>query len=113
MDELDRLNSENIKQVELITNPGAEYGASVGAVLKLKTTGNKNDGFGVGVRSVVDYAHNVGNNDQINMEYHLGRDWMCSGAFHNRLEHLKETGENRYKIRMWMLRGSRKLKQRI
>ena len=31
LDELDRLNSENIKQVELITNPGAEYGASVGA----------------------------------------------------------------------------------
>ena len=54
LDELDRLNSENIKQVELITNPGAEYGASVGAVLKLKTTGNKNDGFGVGVRSIVD-----------------------------------------------------------
>ncbi len=93
LDELDRLNSENIKQVELITNPGAEYGASVGAVLKLKTTGNKNDGFGVGVRSVVDYAHKVGNNDQINMEYHRkGLDVF--GAFQYRLEHLKETGES-------------------
>ena len=89
LDELDRLNSENIKQGELITNPGAEYGASVGAVLKLKTTGNKNDGFGVGVRSVVDYAHKVGNNDQINMEYHRkGLDVF--GAFQYRLEHLKE-----------------------
>ena len=93
LDELDRLNSENIKQVELITNPGAEYGASVGAVLKLKTTGNKNDGFGVGVRSVVDYAHKVGNNDQINMEYHRkGLDVF--GAFQYRLEHLKETRES-------------------
>ena len=67
MDELDRLNSENIKQVEQITNPGEEYGESVGAVLKFKTTGNKHDGYGVGVRSVVDYAHKVVNNDLINM----------------------------------------------
>lgn len=29
LDELDRLSAENIKQVELITNPGAEYGAAV------------------------------------------------------------------------------------
>ena len=36
LDELDRLNSENIKQVELITNPGAEYGASVGAVPEIE-----------------------------------------------------------------------------
>lgn len=59
----------------------------------MKTTGNKNDGFGVGVRSVVDYAHKVGNNDQINMEYHRkGLDVF--GAFQYRLEHLKETGES-------------------
>ena len=30
LDELDRLSAENIKQVELITNPSAEYGAAVG-----------------------------------------------------------------------------------
>lgn len=93
LDELDRLTSENIKQVELITNPGAEYGASVGAVLKLKTTGNKDDGFGVGVRSAVNYAHKVGNNDQINMAYRR-KSLELFGAFQYHLQHLKETGES-------------------
>lgn len=41
----------------------------------------------------MDYAHKVGNNDQINMEYHRkGLDVF--GAFQYRLEHLKETGES-------------------
>lgn len=93
LDELDRLNSENIKQIELITNPGAEYGASVGAVLKLKTTANKDDGFGVGVRSAVNYAHKVGNNDQVNMVYRR-KSLELFGAFQYHLQQLKETGES-------------------
>jgi len=93
LDELDRLNSEDIKQIELITNPGAEYGAPVGAVLKLKTTANKDDGFGVGVRSAVNYAHKVGNNDQINMVYRR-KSLELFGAFQYHLQQLKETGES-------------------
>lgn len=93
LDELDRLNSENIKQIELITNPGVEYGASVGAVLKLRTATNKDDGFGVGVRSAVNYAHKVGNNDQINMVYRR-KSLELFGAFQYHLQQLKETGES-------------------
>lgn len=92
LDELDRLSAENIKQVELITNPGAEYGAAVGAVLKLKTVGKKIDGFGIGLRSVADYSYKIGNNDQLNVEYRQnGLDLF--GTFQYRLQHLKETGE--------------------
>lgn len=92
LDELDRLSAENIKQVELITNPGAEYGAAVGAVLKLKTVGKKIDGFGIGFRSVTDYSYKIGNNDQLNVEYRQnGLDLF--GTFQYRLQHLKETGE--------------------
>ena len=92
LDELDRLNAENIKQIELITSPGAAYGASVGAVLRLRTVGQKNDGFGIGWRSVVDYSYKTGNNDQLNVEYRQnGLDLF--GAFQYRLQHLKETGE--------------------
>ena len=92
LDELDRLSAENIKQVELITNPGAEYGAAVGAVLKLKTVGKKIDGFGIGFRSVADYSYKIGNNDQLNVEYRQnGLDLF--GTFQYRLQHLKETGE--------------------
>lgn len=92
LDELDRLSAENIKQVELITNPSAEYGAAVGAVLKLKTVGKKIDGFGIGLRSVADYSYKIGNNDQLNVEYRQnGLDLF--GTFQYRLQHLKETGE--------------------
>lgn len=42
LDELDRLSAENIKQVELITNPSAEYGAAVGAVLKTENGRKEN-----------------------------------------------------------------------
>ena len=91
LDELDRLSAENIKQVELITNPSAEYGAAVGAVLKLKTVGKKIDGFGIGLRSVADYSYKIGNNDQLNVEYRQnGLDLF--GTFQYRLQHLKETG---------------------
>ena len=92
LDELDRLSAENIKQIELITSPGAEYGAAVGAVLKLKTIEKKSDGFGIGLRSVADYSYKIGNNDQLNVEYRQnGLDLF--GTFQYRLQHLKETGE--------------------
>lgn len=92
LDELDRLSAENIKQIELITSPGAEYGAAVGAVLKLKTVEKKSDGFGIGLRSIADYSYKVGNNDQLNVEYRQnGLDLF--GTFQYRLQHLKETGE--------------------
>lgn len=92
LDELDRLSAENIKQIELITSPGAEYGAAVGAVLKLKTVEKKSDGFGIGLRSIADYSYKIGNNDQLNVEYRQnGLDLF--GTFQYRLQHLKETGE--------------------
>lgn len=92
LDELDRLSAENIKQIELITSPGAEYGAAVGAVLKLKTVEKKSDGFGIGLRSIADYSYKIGNNDQLNAEYRQnGLDLF--GTFQYRLQHLKETGE--------------------
>lgn len=92
LDELDRLSAENIKQIELITSPGAEYGAAVGAVLKLKTVEKKSDGFGIGLRSVADYSYKIGNNDQLNVEYRQN-ELDLFGTFQYRLQHLKETGE--------------------
>ena len=49
--ELDQLKSENIKSVELITNPGAKYDASVKAVVKIRTKAAQGEGFGFDVRS--------------------------------------------------------------
>ena len=45
-DELKRLRSEEIKSVEVITNPGAEYDATISAVVRIKTVRHEGDGFG-------------------------------------------------------------------
>lgn len=45
-DELKRLRSEEIKDVEVITNPGAQYDATVSAVVRIKTIRRQGNGFG-------------------------------------------------------------------
>lgn len=45
-DELTRLRSEEIKEVEVITNPGAQYDATVTAVVRIKTIRRQGNGFG-------------------------------------------------------------------
>lgn len=48
-DELKRLRSEEIKEVEVITNPGAQYDATVSAVVRIKTIRRVGTGFGYDV----------------------------------------------------------------
>ena len=43
--ELDRLQSNEIQSVEVITNPGAQYNASVRSVVRIKTIKHQGDGF--------------------------------------------------------------------
>ena len=47
--ELDRLQSDNIKSVEVITNPGARYAASTRAVIRITTKKMLGEGFGFDV----------------------------------------------------------------
>ena len=44
--ELTRLQSNEIQSVEVITNPGAQYDATVRAVVRIKTIRRQGDGFG-------------------------------------------------------------------
>jgi len=44
--ELDRLQSNEIQSIEVITNPGAQYDATVRAVVRIKTIRRQGDGFG-------------------------------------------------------------------
>lgn len=67
--ELDQLNSEDIKNVEVITNPGARYDASVNAVVRIQTIRRKGEGFGFDIRSSYYQSKNVDLIDQINMNY--------------------------------------------
>ncbi|SFL07556.1 hypothetical protein SAMN05216357_11224 [Porphyromonadaceae bacterium KH3CP3RA] len=67
--ELDNLNSSDIKEVEIITNPGARYDASVKAVIRITTVRKVGDGFSFDVRSSYWQSQNTDLRDQINMNY--------------------------------------------
>jgi len=46
LDELKRLRSEEVMNVEVITNPGAQYDATITSVVRIKTLRRKGEGFG-------------------------------------------------------------------
>lgn len=50
-DELRRLNSEQIKNIEVINNPGSEYDATVNAVVRIKTIRQQGEGLGMDLKS--------------------------------------------------------------
>ena len=49
--ELDRLQSNEIRSVEVITNPGAQYDATVRSVVRIRTIRRQGDGFGFSVNA--------------------------------------------------------------
>lgn len=69
--ELDRLQSDNIKSVEVITNPGARYAASTKAVIRITTKKILGDGFGFDASTTGEYDEkkNFGGFGQLNMTY--------------------------------------------
>lgn len=69
MSELDRLSSSDIKNVELITEPGAAYDATVNAVIKIKTIKKSGDGLGIAYRQVYSQAHQNGLQEQLDINY--------------------------------------------
>lgn len=71
--ELDQLKSEDIKSVELITNPGAKYDASVKAVVKIVTKAAVGEGLGGDVRSGYEQWEYAGLTEQLNWNYRRGR----------------------------------------
>ena len=47
--ELDRLQSNEIQSIEVITNPGAQYDATVRSVVRIRTIRRQGDGFGFSI----------------------------------------------------------------
>ncbi len=69
--ELDRLQSNEIQSIEVITNPGAQYDASVRSVVRIRTVRRQGEGFGFNA-SLTDgqSLRKVDNNDpQVNADF--------------------------------------------
>ena len=69
--ELDRLHSDNIKSVEVITNPGARYAASTKAVIRITTKKILGEGFGFDAMTTGEYDEkkDFGGYSRLNMSY--------------------------------------------
>ena len=67
--ELELLNSNEIKSVDVVHNPGARYDATVRAVIRIKTIRRQGEGFGFNLRSSWYQSENTDLVETINMNY--------------------------------------------
>ncbi len=70
--ELSQLNSSDIKQVEVVTNPGAKYDASVRSVIRIRTKRRQGDGWSGTLRSQNGFRHYFGTREQAELKYRTG-----------------------------------------
>lgn len=72
--ELERLSSDNIKSVEVVTNPGARYGASVKSVIRITTKKAVGEGFGFDNKlfGELNDRNYVSGQERINMNWRSG-----------------------------------------
>lgn len=71
--ELERITADEVRSVDLIRNPGAEYDASVKAVLNIRLIRKKGDGLGVNASTQWSQAHRTSHYQQLNLNYHHGK----------------------------------------
>lgn len=72
LQELSQLNSNDIKNVSVITNPGASYAANVKSVIIIRTKPPKGDGFSGTIRSDNGYQYYFRTGNSIDLKYRTG-----------------------------------------
>lgn len=73
--ELERLSSDNIKSVEVVTNPGARYGASVKSVIRITTKKAVGEGFGFDNR----LSGELKERGYVSGQEHINMNWRSGG----------------------------------
>lgn len=67
--ELDHLSSSDIKNVDVVTSPGARYDSSVNAVIRITTVAPVGEGFSFNDRTTIGYKHYAYLFEQMNLNY--------------------------------------------
>ena len=70
--ELKNVQSDNIRSVEVIQNPGARYDATVNAVIVIRTKRAAGEGLGVELTSWSRKGRGYANNERVNLTYRTG-----------------------------------------
>lgn len=82
--ELEQLSSDEIKSVELVTNPGSRYDATVKAVVRIQTVKRKGDGFGIDVRSSYIQSQNTDLIESLDFNYRHNSLDVFGGVYYYR-----------------------------
>lgn len=69
MSELDQLASTKVKNVDVITNPGARYASTVNSVIRITTVAPVGEGFSFNDRTTVGYKHYAYLFEQVNFNW--------------------------------------------
>ena len=93
--ELDRLQSNEIQSVEVITNPGAQYDASVRSVVRIRTVKRQGEGFGFNATLTDEQSLRKADNNDPNINasfnYRIRNVDIFAGASANRFTHRQES----------------------
>jgi len=86
--ELDRLQSYEIQSIEVITNPGAQYDATVRSVVRIRTIRRQGDGFGFNLvasdAQSLQWKKGYEPSGAINVNYRTGGVDIFTGANYSR-----------------------------
>ena len=86
LSELEQLNSDDIKSVEVIRNPGSRYDATVKAVVRIQTVKRQGDGFGFNLRSSYYQSDNTDLIEQANLNYRHNNLDIFGSVYYNQIE---------------------------
>ena len=81
LNELKNVQSDNIRTVEVVQNPGARYDASVNAVIVIRTKRAAGEGLGVELTSWSRKGYGYANNERVNLTYRKGGMELFANLF--------------------------------
>ena len=110
LQELKNIQSDNIRNVEVIQNPGARYDASVNAVIIIRTKRAAGEGLGVELSSWSRSGRGYANNERINLIYRTGGLELFANLFgaYNRRKSQGEFEQTIFADTLWVINNQQK-----
>ena len=105
LNELRNIQSDFIRSVEVIQNPGARYDASVNAVIIIRTKRAAGEGLGVELSSWIRSGCGYANNERINLTYRTGGLELFANLFgaYNRRKSNGEFKQTIFADTLWII----------
>ena len=110
LNELRNIQSDFIRSVEVIQNPGARYDASVNAVIVIRTKRAAGEGLGVELSSWSRSGRGYANNERINLTYRTGGLELFANLFgaYNRRKSRGEFEQTIFADTLWVINNKQK-----